>query len=98
MPRENAFAIVDRLLRLANELVVSGNAPAARLILKEAADAGYASAALAMGSTFDPFEIGKLNEHEVTPDVPLARMWYERADRLGSPEALDRLKRLQSAN
>jgi hypothetical protein len=95
---QSEAGLVVRLLKLGNELIATGNVSAARLVLKEAADEGNAAAALALGATFDPVEIEKLGRSELSPDVALARMWYEKARGLGSAEAADRLKRLAGRN
>src|SRR5271169_1795730 len=90
--------LVVKLLELGNELIAAGDVSAARSVLKEAADAGNASAALALGATFDPIEIEKLGRREVSPDIASARMWYAKAESLGSVEAAERLHSLAGHN
>jgi hypothetical protein len=44
----------EELVKRGRELVVAGNMSAARLVLRQAAEAGNASAALELGATYDP--------------------------------------------
>jgi hypothetical protein len=71
------------------QLMVAGDIPNARLLLQQAAEAGNAAAALELGATYDPTFL--------PPDMPndrwLARLWYEKAEALGSTEAAVRLER-----
>jgi hypothetical protein len=46
----------ERLSDLGNKLIAGGDVYGGRLILQEAANEGKASAALALGATFDPIE------------------------------------------
>jgi hypothetical protein len=51
-------------------------------------------AALALASTFDPNVLKKLGFPENVGEVTNARLWYERAQQLGSAEAPQRLEQL----
>jgi len=82
------------LLKSGQQLIAAGKIPASRLVLKRAAEAGDASAALALGGTYDPIELEKLGEHDSPPDIAMARTWYQKAKDLGSTEALGRLESL----
>ena len=87
-----SFAV--RQLERVDKLIASGNMPAARSMLTDAANRGNAAAAFALAATFDPIEIETLGRRDVTPDVSAARTWYEKAYKLGSTEARERLQRL----
>ena len=107
------FPRTVELLNLGNELIASGSISGGRLVLKQAADAGSAAAALALGATFDPNEMAKQQKTSVprnsgltaeaerpesmTPDVAKARYWYEKARSLGSTEAVERLNNLPNS-
>jgi hypothetical protein len=89
--RERAESLLDR----GRKLLASGNIASARLFFERAADAGLADGALAMGDTFDPIELGRLNAVGIHPDPNEARRWYERARELGAASQADRrLQRL----
>jgi hypothetical protein len=83
---------VTVLLKRGKDLIANGDIAAARLILKRAADANNAEAALALAATFDPFVLRELKVYGFPPDAVLARVWYEKATELGSPTALRRLE------
>ena len=75
-----AIATLERFLK-------DGDILSARLLLKRAASAGNAQAALKLGMTFDPFFLAERGVVGFAPDVAQARGWYERAVELGSTEA-----------
>jgi hypothetical protein len=72
----------------------NGDIMSARLLLKRAAIAGNAQAALELGMTFDPIILSEQGVVGFAPDVAQARGWYERAVELGSTEASGHLERL----
>jgi hypothetical protein len=80
------------LLKRGNDLIISGDIAAAQLVLRRAADAGSAQAAMTLAATYDPVQIAKLGAHGFSPDVVLARQWYEKAKQFGSIEATRRLE------
>jgi TPR repeat protein len=82
------------LLRRGLEFLQTGDIAAARLMLRRAANAGNAQAALALGATYDPYVFGELGVLGFAPDVAQARIWYERAGQLGAAEASRRIERL----
>jgi len=84
------------LLRRADALIASGDVAAARLVLRRAADAGDAGAAMALAGTYDPANLAKLGVHGIVPDLAMARSWYEKARTFGSAEARQRLEMLAS--
>jgi TPR repeat protein len=85
---------VTVLLKWGKDLIANGDIAAARLILKRAADANNAEAALALAATYDPFVLRELKVYGFTPDAAMARIWYEKATELGSPAAPRRLEML----
>ena len=82
------------LLKQGHEFVAAGDLATARIVLRRAAEAGAAAAALALGQTYDPKVLAKMRALGVAPDTEEARRWYETAQRLGSREAAQRLERL----
>jgi hypothetical protein len=83
-------------LKRADELIASGDLAAARLVLRRAANAGDARAAMTLAGTYDPVILEKLGVHGFVPDVAMARAWYEKAKKFGSAEAPQRLELLAS--
>ena len=83
-------------LRRADDLIASGDLAAARLVLRRAANAGDARAAMTLAGTYDPAILEKLGVHGFVPDVAMARAWYEKAKKFGSAEAPQRLELLAS--
>jgi hypothetical protein len=88
--------VIASLLKRADALIASGDVAAARLVLLRAADAGDARAAMTLAGTYDPAVLEKLDVHGVVPNVAMARSWYEKAKKLGSAEAPQRLEMLAS--
>ena len=83
-------------LRRGDALIASGDLAAARLVLRRAADAGDARAAMTLAETYDPAILEKLGVHGVVPDLAMARGWYEKAKQFGATEATQRLELLAS--
>jgi hypothetical protein len=83
-------------LKRGDALIASGDLAAARLMLRRAADAGDARAAMTLAETYDPAILEKLGVHGVVPDLAMARGWYEKAKRFGATEATQRLELLAS--
>jgi serine/threonine protein phosphatase 1 len=88
---------IDFLVGRSQSLIAEGDVEAARILLRRAAEARDARAALALGATYDPIMLAILQAHGVTPDVPRAREWYEKANEYGSQEARQRLNLLATA-
>jgi hypothetical protein len=82
------------LLKRGQELMRHGDLAAARLVLRHAADANNAEAALTLGATYDPVILRELRVYGFSADVGMARTWYEKAKELGLPEAARRLDNL----
>jgi hypothetical protein len=74
-------------LRRGNDLIASGDLAAARLVLRRAANAGDAHAAMTLAGTYDPVVLEKLGVHGFVPDAAMARVWYEKAKKFGSAAA-----------
>jgi TPR repeat protein len=88
--------VIAALLRRADALIASGDVAAARLVLRRAANAGDAAAAMMLAGTYDPANLAKLGVHGIVPDVAMAQSWYEKAKQFGSAEAPQRLEMLAS--
>ena len=88
---------ITTLMKRGQEFLGNGDITAARLVLRRAASAGNAQAALVLGATFDPFFLSELGVLGLAPDPAQARTWYERAVELGSTEASRRLERIAKA-
>ena len=78
---------IAALLKRAESLIGSGDLAAARLVLRRAAEAGDARAAMMLGGTYDPTVLDKLDVHGLVPDFAVARSWYEKAKRFAAGEA-----------
>jgi TPR repeat protein len=85
---------IAMLVKRGQELLANGDISSARLLLRRAAAAGNANAALALGETFDPQVIQRLGAVGAEPDAALARQWYQRASDLGSDAATQQLAKL----
>jgi hypothetical protein len=84
------------LLKRAKGLLAIGDITAARLLLERAADAQEADAALMLAGTYDPQVLGTRDMRSITPDPAMARLWYQKAAQLGSPDARRRLSQIQN--
>jgi TPR repeat protein len=85
---------IAALLKRADTLIASRDVAAARLVLRRAAEAGDASAAMMLAGTYDPTVLEKLGVRGVVPDLSMARSWYEKAKRLGAPDATSQIELL----
>ena len=84
------------LLKRARGLIAVGDIAPARLLLERAADAQEAGAALLLAQTYDPAVLGTQDMRSITPDPAMARDWYQKAARLGSMDARQRLAQMQN--
>ena len=82
------------LLKRGKDLITAGDLAAARLVLRRAADANNAEAALALAATYDPLVLRELKVYGFTGDAAMARAWYQKAAELGSSAAPRRLEML----
>ncbi len=87
---------LEALLKRAKGLIAIGDIAPARLLLERAADAQEASAALLLAQTYDPAVLGTPDMRSITPDPAKARDWYQKAARLGSLDARQRLAQMQN--
>jgi len=92
-PMRNAEEIALMVQR-GRVLFDAGDVAAARLFFRRAANAGDAAAALAMGATYDPDVLAKRFIRGIEADPKEARIWYEKARELGSPEGPRRIEML----
>jgi TPR repeat protein len=82
-------------VKVGEELMANGDIIAARMMFQRAAKAGDPAGAFALAETYDPMVLSRLHlRGGITPDVALARSWYERAMQLGSVAAPDRIVKL----
>jgi TPR repeat protein len=82
------------LVARADRLLEKGDIVGARAIYQRAAELGDASAALALGATYDPSRLWSLGALGLAGNKERARQWYERAGELGHREAKARLTAL----
>jgi len=88
---------IAMLLKRGKDAFSTGDLAAARLLLRRAAEAGSAEAALALGATFDPLVIRRLGAIGAAPDAAQARQWYQKAVALGSTTASQPLSQLEAS-
>jgi TPR repeat protein len=84
------------LMKRARALIQVGDISPARLLLERAAEAQEVSAALLLAQTYDPAVLGNQDQRSITADPAMAKLWYQKAAQLGSPEALGRLAQIQN--
>jgi TPR repeat protein len=80
------------LMKHGEQFIAAGDMVTSRLAFQRAAEAGDAKAAVALGATYDPSVLAKLGVVGISADVAKARSWYQKAEKLGSPEARRRLE------
>jgi len=84
----------NNLMERAFSLFGNGDVSAARSIFEYLVARGNAEAAIALGGTYDPLILRQLFIKGMTPDPEQARIWYKKAEELGSAEARSRLTAL----
>ena len=72
----------------------AGDIEAARAALSRLVEGGNAWAAVDLGSTYDPIILDALGVSNLPADVAKARTWYQMAQQMGSPEAVELLESL----
>ncbi len=82
------------LVKRGQTLLAEGDISSARLLLRRAAEAGDAAAALMLAGTYDRAELAKLKVIGVAHDHAQAKVWYKKAVEHGSAEAVRRLQQL----
>lgn len=85
---------IKLLTRQGEQFAAVGDLVTARIVLQRAAEAGEATAAIALGATYDPNVLAKLGVVGMNADVEKARSWYRKAESFGSPDASQRLNAL----
>jgi hypothetical protein len=85
---------IKLLTRQGEQFAATGDLVTARILLQRAAEAGDATAAMALGATYDPNVLAKLGVAGMAADVEKARSWYRKAESQGSAEATRRLHAL----
>lgn len=89
--RQHDAAEIAQMVKKGAELMANGDVAAARLMYQRAAEAGEATAAFALGESYDPQVLAKGG---IPGDAGLAQTWYAKARDLGSAQAPERLERL----
>jgi hypothetical protein len=90
--RELSAEEIAMLRKMGDDYISNGDFVGARGVLERAANAGDASAAFAIASTYDPVVLTRFKVRGLEPDIVKAEFWYERARTLGSSEAPHRLQ------
>ncbi|MET0631819.1 MAG: hypothetical protein ABWY92_13235 [Xanthobacteraceae bacterium] len=85
---------IKLLTKQGEQFAAAGDLVTARMLFQRAAEAGDATAAIALGATYDPDVLAKLEVVGMGADVEKARIWYRKAESFGSPEASRRLNAL----
>ncbi len=76
------------------QFALAGDLVTARVLFQRAAEAGDATAAMALGATYDPNVLAKLGVIGMGADVEKARSWYQKAESQGSAQATRLLQAL----
>ena len=82
---------IKLLTKQGEQLAATGDLVTARILFQRAAEVGDATAAMALGATYDPNVLAKLGVAGMAADVQKARSWYRKAQSQGSAEATRRL-------
>ena len=85
---------IKLLTKQGEQFAAAGDLVTARTLFQRAAEAGDATAAMALGATYDPNVLAKLGVVGMVADIEKARSWYRKAESFGSPEASRRLNAL----
>src|SRR5262249_55727459 len=84
----------EGLLARGDDLLSRGDVAAARLFYQRAAELGSATAATAVGQTYDPAVLELLRVRGARRDAQVAAEWCRKAIAAGDRQAEIRLKRL----
>jgi hypothetical protein len=100
-PASKATGVLDPeeitlLMKQGEQFIAAGDVVTARIVFQRAAEAGDADAALALGATYDPIVLAKLGVAGLGANVEKARIWYQKAENLGSTDATRRLAILEN--
>jgi hypothetical protein len=97
-PKEAVRTLPPEEIRLlttqGEQFAEAGDFATARTLLQRAAEANDATAATALGATYDPTVLARLRAVGVEADLVKARFWYQKAVSLGSSDAKRRLELL----
>ena len=85
---------INLLTKQGEQFAAAGDLVTARILFQRAAEAGDGNAAVALGGTYDPTELGKRGVVGMSADIAKARSWYQKAEKFGSPAARERLDAL----
>ena len=86
--------LIVALIKRGDELVRIGDISGARLAYERAGSGGSAKAMSALGMTYDPSFLGRVNARGMQPDSAIAAEWYRKAAALGDAGASRRLQQL----
>jgi hypothetical protein len=100
-PASKATRVLDPeeitlLMKQGEQFIAVGDVITARIVFQRAAEAGDADAALALGATYDPIVLAYLGVAGLGANVEKARIWYQKAESLGSTDATRRLAILEN--
>jgi TPR repeat protein len=90
MPAETIAVLIKR----GDELLRIGDISAARLAYERAAAGGSAQAMNALGMTYDPSFLNRVNARGIRPDPAMAAEWYRKAAALGDAAAATLISQL----
>jgi hypothetical protein len=95
-PANKATRVLDPeeiklFMKQGEQFIAAGDVVTARIVVQRAAEAGDADAAVALGGTYDPIVLANLGVAGLGANVEKARVWYQKAESLGSSEATRRL-------
>src|SRR5262249_8225351 len=82
------------LVQQGEKFATDGDIVSARMLFERAAKVGDAPAALALAASYDPIVLARAGVLGIDTDVEKARLWYQKAQNLGSAQALERLNAL----
>jgi len=82
---------ISLLTKQGEQFAETGDFATARMLFQRAAEGNDATAATALGATYDPTVLAGLRAVGVDADVVKARFWYQKAVSLGSSDAKRRL-------
>jgi TPR repeat protein len=89
-----AAETIAALIKRGDELLKIGDISAARLAYERAAAGGSAQAMTALGMTYDPSFLNRVNARGIRPDPATAALWYRRASALGDTAAAAHISQL----
>jgi hypothetical protein len=96
-PRDPSANEAGGLIKRAQEMLATGDVKGARSLLLRAADTRDPRAAYALAKTYDPILLRQSGAPDASPDLALARSWYQKAREWGAPEAQRQLDALATS-